>query len=140
VILNAPNSTVGRTLLQLCKLLKLRAVAVLRCKPGSGAAAGAAAEADDRFESVAEQLLGLGATLVLRDEGSVKVSMCTVWVTGFVQLGSCCHSSRSSGHEKRHTCPNTSTVPVYNVRVSLGPSGDLHCRAGQLLYVAAFAN
>jgi trans-2-enoyl-CoA reductase len=69
VILNAPNSTVGRTVLQLCKLLKLRAVAVLRCKPSSAAA-------DDRFEAVAEQLRGLGVTLVLRDEGSVKVSSC----------------------------------------------------------------
>jgi trans-2-enoyl-CoA reductase len=92
VILNAPNSTVGRTLLQLCKLLKLRAVAVLRCKPRTAAAAGAAAEADERFESVAEQLCGLGATLVLRDEGSVKVSMCTLWIdTGGT---SCSHSSR----------------------------------------------
>jgi hypothetical protein len=61
---------VGRSVLQLCKLLKLRAVAVLRCKPGTAAA-------DERFEAVAEQLRRLGATLVLRDEGSVKVR----WLT-----------------------------------------------------------
>ncbi|WIA11729.1 hypothetical protein OEZ85_011824 [Tetradesmus obliquus] len=68
VILNVPNSTVGRTVLQLCKLLKLRAVAVLRCKPSSEGA-------DERLEAVAEQLRGLGATLVLRDEGSVKTQL-----------------------------------------------------------------
>ncbi|KAF6265797.1 hypothetical protein COO60DRAFT_762517 [Scenedesmus sp. NREL 46B-D3] len=54
VILNAPNSTVGRTVLQLCKLLKLRAVAVLRCKHSSASAAGAATSA-----ALPRQMIGL---------------------------------------------------------------------------------
>lgn len=75
IILNAPNSIVGRTLLQLAKLLKLRAVAVLRCRtpPGSAAGVGGADSEDARFNTVAEQLKALGATLVVKDEGSVKV-------------------------------------------------------------------
>lgn len=75
MILNAPNSTVGRTLLQLCKLLKLRAVAVLRSRKPAAAAAVEGGAAEGRFETVAEQLRGLGATLVLKDEGSIKVSL-----------------------------------------------------------------
>jgi trans-2-enoyl-CoA reductase len=78
VILNAANSIVGRTLLQLCKLLKLRAVAVLRSKTNagstsSGSGSGTQAAGDARFSAVAEQLKALGATLVLKDEGSIKV-------------------------------------------------------------------
>eukprot|EP00879_Flechtneria_rotunda_P012796 GHRR01013360.1.p1 GENE.GHRR01013360.1~~GHRR01013360.1.p1 ORF type:complete len:273 (+),score=134.77 GHRR01013360.1:1434-2252(+) len=89
VILNAPNSTVGRILLQLCKLLKLRAIALLRVRHLSKAAAGlkgglspetAAQNVDDagsdaRFSAVAHQLQALGATLVLRDEGSIKAQL-----------------------------------------------------------------
>lgn len=73
----------GRTLLQLCKLLKLRCVAVLRChqptttgsnaKPSADAAAAAATAAESRFTATAEQLKALGATLVLKDEASIKV-------------------------------------------------------------------
>lgn len=72
MILNAPNSTVGRILLQLCKLLKLRTVALLRPHGKKDLSEGQ----DARFEVVAEQLRHLGATLVLRDEGSVKVCLC----------------------------------------------------------------
>jgi hypothetical protein len=68
VILNAPNSTVGRTLLQLCRLLKLRAIALLRPPPKAGGAAG-----ERQWEAVSKQLSELGATLVLRDEGTIKV-------------------------------------------------------------------
>jgi len=70
VIINAANSIVGRTLLQLCKLLKLRCVAVLRCRASSS---GGAAAAETRFAALVEQLKALGATLVLKDEGSIKV-------------------------------------------------------------------
>lgn len=72
VVLNAPNSTVGRAVLQLCRLLRLRAVAVLR-----GAATGTAvgsSTGDARYEATAARLRELGATLVLRDEGCLKVS------------------------------------------------------------------
>jgi NADPH:quinone reductase-like Zn-dependent oxidoreductase len=74
VIINAANSIVGRTLLQLCKLLKLRCVAVLRCR-SSGTAGGSADSSDARFAATAEQLQALGATLVLKDEGSIKVGL-----------------------------------------------------------------
>lgn len=77
-MINAANSIVGRTLLQLCKLLKLRTVAVVRCRPSGGSGGGGAAAADlhaasSRFAATAEQLKALGATLVLKDEGSIKV-------------------------------------------------------------------
>lgn len=72
-MLNAPNSTVGRILLQLCKLLKLRTLALLRPNSSQKSSAGQ----DARFEVVAEQLQELGATLVLKDEGSVKVGVYT---------------------------------------------------------------
>lgn len=60
----------GRTVLQLCKLLKLRCVAVLRCHASSS---GGAAAAETRFAALVEQLKALGATLVLKDEGSIRV-------------------------------------------------------------------
>lgn len=78
-MINAANSIVGRTLLQLCKLLKLRTVAVVRCRPAGGSAGGGDevadldAAANSRFAATAEQLKALGATLVLKDEGSIKV-------------------------------------------------------------------
>ena len=59
----------GRVLLQLCSLLKLRAVALLRPP-----AKGVAVADDDRWEATAAKLTALGATHVLKDEGSVKVS------------------------------------------------------------------
>jgi hypothetical protein len=69
---------VGRIVLQLCKLLKLRAVAALRGKPTSSSStedAGVPCRNDAWFERVAEQLQHLGATIVLRDEGSLKVCL-----------------------------------------------------------------
>jgi hypothetical protein len=59
---------VGRVLLQLCSLLKLKAVALLRAP-----AQGAAVAANDRWEATAARLRALGATHVLKDDGSVKV-------------------------------------------------------------------
>eukprot|EP00775_Hariotina_reticulata_P002103 gene2103-2422_t len=75
IILNAPNSTVGRTVLQLCKLLKLRAVAVLRVRLTSAAASGTPGRDDAWFERVAGQLQTFGATIVLKDEGSIKTQL-----------------------------------------------------------------
>lgn len=60
VILNGANSTVGQCLLQLCRLLKLRAVAVIR------------RHSDSSFERISKALLSLGAVEVLPDEGSLK--------------------------------------------------------------------
>lgn len=81
VILNAANSTVGRCLLQLCRLLRLRAVAVVRGGEGEGGS---------RFEQVEVRLKALGASHVLMDEGSLKVG----WVAGgrgmLACIGRCC--------------------------------------------------
>ncbi len=67
VVLNAATSSVGQCLLQLCKLLRLRAVAVVR---SHGEAA---------FDKTAAWLRGLGACEVLRDEGSLRVSSGSGW-------------------------------------------------------------
>ena len=58
VILNAANSTVGQVVIQLCSLLKLRAIAVVR-------------EVGD-FEKNSTWLKSLGAFDVLPDSGSLK--------------------------------------------------------------------
>ncbi|PSC70227.1 trans-2-enoyl-reductase [Micractinium conductrix] len=61
VILNAANSTVGQLVLQLCSLLRLRAIAVI-----SG---------HKDFERTSEWLKGLGAAEVLQDSGSLKFEL-----------------------------------------------------------------
>ncbi len=61
VILNAANSTVGQLVVQLCRLLQLRCVAVARCHD------------DDGFDKVAAWLKGLGASEVIADHLPVKV-------------------------------------------------------------------
>lgn len=60
VILNAANGTVGQLLIQLCRMLRLRAVAVI-------------SDASD-FEKTSLWLRALGAAEVLKDEGSLRVS------------------------------------------------------------------
>ena len=60
VLLNAANGTVGQLVVQLCNLLRLRAVAVVSDKPD--------------FEKTALWLRALGAAEVLLDEGSIRVS------------------------------------------------------------------
>ena len=64
VILNAANSTVGQLVVQLCRLLQLRCVAVVRRHD------------DDGFDKVAAWLKGLGASEVIADQMSVKVAAC----------------------------------------------------------------
>lgn len=65
VILNAANSTVGTTVLQLCRMLKLRAVAVVR-DPGGGA---------EELEKLVARLKGLGASEVLLDGHNLKAKL-----------------------------------------------------------------
>ena len=60
VILNAANSTVGQIIIQLCKLLQLRCVAVVR-------------HIQEDFAHTADRLKALGASLVVQDTGSLKV-------------------------------------------------------------------
>ena len=52
VILNAANSTIGTCVIQLCRMLKLRAIAVVRAKDG------------DELEQAAKRLKALGAAEV----------------------------------------------------------------------------
>ena len=59
VVLNAATSTVGQALIQICRTLQLRTVAVV------------SARAD--FEKTDLWLKSLGATVVLEDKGSLKV-------------------------------------------------------------------
>lgn len=98
VILNAPDSTVGRAALQLARLLKLRTLALLRPPVGAGAAGegadgktaaavegGAAGgeRAEALWRQVAARLSELGATHVLRDEGPIQVGcVCVALVHG----------------------------------------------------------
>ncbi|KAI8471929.1 MAG: molecular chaperone [Monoraphidium minutum] len=70
VVLNAPDSTVGRVVLQLSRLLRLRTLALLRPAATGGGEADGAGEA--RWGRVAERLAALGATHVLRDEGPIQ--------------------------------------------------------------------
>ncbi|CAG9460516.1 unnamed protein product [Pedinophyceae sp. YPF-701] len=67
VILNAANSTVGQVLLQMCAMLRLRAIAVVRPRR----------EGDEGREMarMTEWLRALGATDVLEDKGSLKVAL-----------------------------------------------------------------
>ncbi|GLC55887.1 hypothetical protein PLESTB_001040200 [Pleodorina starrii] len=92
VILNAATSTVGQVVLQLAKLLRLRAVAVIR-RGGTAVAAAAAAAAagtagaggnvsggnvdggDARWNRTAAWLKSLGAAEVLADEGSLRLEL-----------------------------------------------------------------
>ncbi len=73
VILNAANSTVGQIIIQLCHLLQLRCVAVVReCKqPLEG------------FTQLVDRLKALGASHVIQDSGSLKVmglALSHVWI------------------------------------------------------------
>lgn len=63
VILNAANSTVGQLVMQLCRLLRLRCVAVVRDH----------GQTEDSFSRTRAWLQGLGASEVIRDAGSIKV-------------------------------------------------------------------
>lgn len=63
MILNAANSTVGQLIIQLCHLLQLRCVAVLRERE----------QPQQDFTQTADRLKALGASVVVRDAGSLKV-------------------------------------------------------------------
>lgn len=62
MILNAANSTVGQVIIQLCHLLQLRCVAVVR-----------ESEPLEGFTQLVDRLKALGASLVIQDSGSLKV-------------------------------------------------------------------
>ncbi|EFJ43248.1 molecular chaperone [Volvox carteri f. nagariensis] len=90
VILNAASSTVGQTVLQLSKLLRLRAVAVVhrgrsstRGRVEGGGISCAEGSGDNNIDGVDEAkwdrtaawLRGLGAVEVLADEGSLRAEL-----------------------------------------------------------------
>jgi trans-2-enoyl-CoA reductase len=64
VLLNGASGTVGQLVVQLCHLLRLRAVAVVSAPVGDEA----------HFEKTAAMLTKLGAVHVVKDQGSVKLS------------------------------------------------------------------
>lgn len=66
VILNGANSTVGQVIIQLCSLLQLRCVAVVRQR----------SDTQEGFAHTADRLKALGASLVVQDTGSLKVGFC----------------------------------------------------------------
>ncbi|DBA84971.1 TPA: hypothetical protein ACH3X2_005711 [Trebouxia sp. C0005] len=86
VILNAANSTVGRVIIQLCHLLQLRCVAVVReCEqPLEG------------FVQLANRLKALGASLVIQDSGSLKVELEKVKFFAKPKLGLDCVGGASA--------------------------------------------
>jgi len=63
VILNAANSTVGSCVIQLCRMLKLRAIAVIRQRDVP------------EFEETAGRLKAMGASEVLSEGGSLKAKL-----------------------------------------------------------------
>ena len=63
MILNAANSTVGQVIIQLCHLLQLRCVAVVR----------ESEQPLEGFTQLVDRLKALGASLVIQDSGSLKV-------------------------------------------------------------------
>lgn len=72
VSLNAANSAVGQMVIQLASLLRLRTVALVSDEAGTD------------FAKTAEWLTHLGATVVLRDRGSLRVR---VWKRRRVCVG-----------------------------------------------------
>jgi len=80
VILNAANSTVGTILIQLCKLLRLRAIAVIRpelptTQHTSSSSSPSSSPLSYSFETTKQRLESLGATLVLPDRGSLRLEL-----------------------------------------------------------------
>lgn len=73
VLVNAANGTVGQLLIQLCHLLRLRAVAVISEKPD--------------FDKTALWLRALGAAEVLLDTGSIRVSSAFLQLRNLLQEG-----------------------------------------------------
>jgi trans-2-enoyl-CoA reductase len=64
VILNAANGTVGTALIQLCRMLKLRAVAVVRPRADVG-----------EWDALVARLRALGAAEVLPDGGALRAQL-----------------------------------------------------------------
>ncbi len=77
VLLNAPLSTVGRTITQLARARGLRVAAVARAPAARPEAATAAS-----WAAVQSELAALGAATVLPDEGSLRVSASCINGTG----------------------------------------------------------
>ena len=78
VILNAANSTIGQLLVQLCKVLRLRCIALVRD------------HGPERFDKTAAWLQGLGATAVFADAAFTPVRHCILDV-GWSRAG-CLHA------------------------------------------------
>lgn len=98
-MLNAANSTVGQLIIQLCSLLQLRCVAVVREREQTA----------DSFAHCTDRLKVLGATHVIQDRGSLKVgSHAAIYTTAL--LASCTHSVAAKG-ERLQSSPVMSQIP-----------------------------
>jgi hypothetical protein len=93
VILNAANSTTGQVVIQLCKILRLRVVAIVR-KP----------------EEVGTWLRELGATVVMSDTAPIKVrwipitSATILWLADKCGRRSSCTSVYELIHMRARSC------------------------------------
>ena len=85
VLLNGASGTVGQLIVQLCHLLRLRAVAVLSSGPD-----------DAHFEKTSAMLTKLGAVHVIRDQGSVKAELAKLKFFAKPKLGLDCVGGESS--------------------------------------------
>ncbi len=86
VLLNGASGTVGQLVVQLCHLLRLRAVAVVSMSVGDEA----------HFEKTAAMLAKLGAVHVIKDQGSVKSELNKLKFFAKPKLGLDCIGGDSS--------------------------------------------
>jgi trans-2-enoyl-CoA reductase len=86
VLLNGASGTVGQLVVQLCHLLRLRAVAVVSAPVGDEA----------HFEKTAAMLTKLGAVHVVKDQGSVKLELNKLKFFAKPKLGLDCIGGDSS--------------------------------------------
>lgn len=86
VLLNGASGTVGQLVVQLCHLLRLRAVAVVSTPVGDEA----------HFEKTAAMLTKLGAVHVIKDQGSVKLELNKLKFFAKPKLGLDCIGGDSS--------------------------------------------
>ena len=86
VLLNGASGTVGQLVVQLCHLLRLRAVAVVSAHMGD----------ESHFEKTAAMLTNLGAVHVIKDHGSVKLELNKLKFFAKPKLGLDCIGGDSS--------------------------------------------
>ena len=124
IILNAANSTVGQFIIQLCHLLHLRCVAVVRQRE----------QALEGFTQCTDRLKALGATHVIEDKGSLKVCSCCRSCRLMVTAGTNIMATMTAMQPCRHAAQPRSSPESEGVshtlredasKLTLGPSSPL---------------